>query len=172
MLTIRPLHAEDIPQVKRIIHTVAYGIFGFDGSLEDSIRHFSGSGIFSDLDDFQAHYFDNAGTFLVALDDGQVIGCGAIRRLDEETAELKRMWLLEAYQGRGVGYRLIGELFAFARSRGYRRIRLQTSPEQTRALAFYRKLGFYEIPCYNDDGTEISMEISLTQSPPLTSPFR
>ena len=53
MLTIRPLHAEDIPQVKHIIHTVACGIFGFDGSLEDSVRHFLGLGIFSDLDDFQ-----------------------------------------------------------------------------------------------------------------------
>ncbi|MEW5830300.1 MAG: GNAT family N-acetyltransferase [Chloroflexota bacterium] len=172
MITYRPLCAEDIPQVKHIIHTVAYGIFGFDGSLEDSIRYYSGLGIFSDLDDFQSHYFDNAGTFLVSLDDGQVIGSGAIRRLDGETAELKRMWLLEAYQGRGVGYRLIGELFAFARLRGYRRVRLQTSPEQTRALAFYRKVGFHEIPCYNDDITEVSMEISLTQSPPPTSPFR
>lgn len=161
MLTIRPIQSSEIPQVKHIICTVAYGIFGFDGSLEDSIRHYSGLGIFADLDDLQAHYFDNAGMFLVALEDGQVIGSGAIRKLDRETAELKRMWLLEAYQGQGIGYRLISELFAFARSRGYRRVRLQTSPEQVRALAFYRKLGFRKIPCYNDDITEVSMELPL-----------
>jgi putative acetyltransferase len=161
MITIRPIQSTEIPRVKHIIFTVAYGIFGFDGTLEDSIRHYTALGIFADLDDFQAHYFDNGGMFLVALDDGQVIGSGAIRKLDRETAELKRMWLLEAYQGRGVGYRLISELLAFARSRGYRRVRLQTSPEQVRALAFYRKAGFQEIPCYNGDINEISMEILL-----------
>ncbi len=161
MITIRPIHIEEIPRVKHIISTVAYGIFGFDGDLEDSIRYYSSRGIYSDLDDLEAHYFNNTGMFLVALDDGQVIGSGAVRRMDADTAELKRMWLLETYQGQGVGYRLIGELFAFARSRGYRRVRLQTSPEQVRALAFYRKVGFYEIPCYNEDVTEISMEMSL-----------
>jgi len=161
VITIRPIHIEEIPRVKHIISTVAYGIFGFDGDLEDSIRYYSSRGIYSDLDDLEAHYFNNTGMFLVALDDGQVIGSGAVRRMDADTAELKRMWLLETYQGQGVGYRLIGELFAFARSRGYRRVRLQTSPEQVRALAFYRKVGFYEIPCYNEDVTEISMEMSL-----------
>ncbi len=43
------------------------------------------------------------------------------------------------------------------------RVRLQTSPEQVRALEFYRKVGFYEIPCYNDDVGEISMEIGLSE---------
>jgi ribosomal protein S18 acetylase RimI-like enzyme len=71
------------------------------------------------------------------------------------------MWLAEAYHGQGLGYRLILELFAFAREHGYIRIRLQTSPEQVRALDFYRKVGFYEIPCYNEAVSEISMERKL-----------
>ena len=161
MITIRPIQEAEIPAVKRVILTVAYNIFGFDGTLADSIRHFEASGEFNDMDDVQAHYFAARGLFLVALNGEQVIGSGALRKLSGDTAELKRMWLLGAYHGRGIGYRLLMQLFDFAREQGYARIRLQTSPEQVRALDFYRKVGFYEIPPYNEDVSEISMEIEL-----------
>lgn len=161
MITIRPIHEDETPAVKQIIHQVAYNIFGFDGTLEDSIRHYTDLGILYDLDDVQAHYFNNGGMFLVVHNGEQVIGSGAVRKLDEETAELKRMWLLEAWHGQGIGYRLISQLLHFAKEKGYARIRLQTSPEQIRALAFYSKVGFYKIPCYNDDPGEISMEFKL-----------
>lgn len=161
MITIRPVHEEEIPVVKQIILRVAYNIFGFDGTLEESIRHYEELGIFQDLDDVWTHYFNTGGMFLVALNGEQVIGSGALRRLDDETAELKRMWLLEAYHGQGIGYLLIQQLINFARQNGYVRIRLQTSPEQMRALAFYRKIGFYEIPSYNDELDEISMELMV-----------
>jgi putative acetyltransferase len=161
MIVIRPVRVEEIPAAKRVILTVAYNIFGFDGTLEDSIRHFEASGEFKDMEDVQAHYFEAGGLFLVALNGEQVIGSGALRKLSDDTAELKRMWLLEAYHGQGIGYRLLMQLFDFAREQEYARIRLQTSPEQVRALNFYRRVGFYEIPCYNEDLSEISMEIEL-----------
>ena len=161
MITIRPIREAEIPAAKRIMLTVAYNIFGFDGTLADSLRHFEVSGEFKDMDNVQAHYFEARGTFLVALNGEQVIGSGALRKLDANTAELKRMWLLEAYHGQGLGYRLLMRLFDFAREQKYRRIHLQTSPEQVRALNFYRRVGFYEIPSYNEDVGEISMEIGL-----------
>jgi putative acetyltransferase len=165
MITIRPICEEGIPAAKRVILSVAYNIFGFDGTLEDSLRHFLASGKLKDMDDVQANYFKAGGTFLVALNGEQVIGSGALRRLDAEIAELKRMWLLEAYHGQGIGYRLIQQLLDFARNQGYIRIRLQTSPEQIRALAFYRKVGFCEILCYNEDTDEISMEMLIRGQP-------
>jgi len=163
MITIRPIRADEIPDAKSVILTVAYNIFGFNGSLEDSIRHFEASGELNDMDDVQAHYFDAEGTFLVVLNGEQVIGSGALRKWDGRTAELKRMWLLEAYHGQGIGYLLLSELIDFARKNGYVRIRLQTSPEQVRALVFYRKVGFYEIPCYNEETGEISMELKISE---------
>ena len=162
MITIRTIREEEIPAVKHIIHHVAYNIFGFDGSLEESIRYYTDLDIFNDMDNFQAHYFDNGGTFLVALNGEKIIGSGALRKLDGETGELKRMWLLEEYHGQGIGYHLLIQLFDFARKNRYARIHLQTSPEQIRALGFYRKVGFYEIPCYNEDTSEISMELRLS----------
>jgi len=161
MITIRSAHQEDIPAIKSVMYSVAYNIFGFDGTLEDSIRYYEKLESFQDLANIQAHYFENKGLFLVVLNGRQVIGSGALRKIDEKTAELKRMWLLELYHGQGIGYRLITQLFEFAHNQGYTRIQLQTSPEQTRALNFYRKIGFIEIPCYNDASEEISMEFIL-----------
>jgi putative acetyltransferase len=162
MITIRPVQQKEIPAVKLVILTVAYNIFGFDGTFEDSIRHFEEVGEFEDMNNVKAYYENSGGRFLVVLDREQVIGSGAIRRMDRETGELKRVWMLEKYHGQGIGYRLIQQLFMFAREMGYIRIRIQTSPAQKRALDFYRKLGFYEIPCYNDERNEISMEIKLS----------
>jgi putative acetyltransferase len=164
MITIRPIKLDEIPAAKRVILTVAYNIFGFEGTLEDSIRHFEAVGRLKDMDEVQSHYFDNKGIFLVALDGEQVIGSGALRRLDNETAELKRMWLLEAYHGQGIGYRLLSQLIDFARKNRYLRIRLQTSHEQFRALEFYRKVGFYKISSYNNDADEVSMELKISSN--------
>lgn len=161
LITVRPIRVEEVPAARRVILSVAYNIYGWDGSLEDSIRHFETTAEFADMDQLESHYFGNDGLFLAALDDETVIGSGAIRKLDRETAELKRMWLLESYHGKGIGYRVISQLFEFARAKGYKRVRLQTSTEQTRAIAFYKRLGFREIPCYNNKIGEISMELDL-----------
>jgi putative acetyltransferase len=165
MINIRRLRPSDVPAVKRIINTVAYNIFGFDGTQEDSLRHYEDLGAFQDLEDVKANYFEMGGTFLVAVKEGKVIGSGALRRLDKRTAELKRLWLLEDYQGKGIGWRLMTALIAFARQQGYTRIRLQTRPEQARAVEFYRKAGFTEIPCYNEEKSEISMEKRISEDP-------
>lgn len=161
MITIRPIHEDEIPAAKRVILTVAYNIFGFEGTLEECIRYYEATGELIDMDKVRSHYFEAGGTFLVVVNGERVIGSGALRKMEDETAELKRMWLLEAYHGQGIGYRLITQLIDFARKNGYTRICLQTSPEQVRALDFYRKVGFYKIPCYNDKLDEISMELRI-----------
>ena len=113
------------------------------------------------MDNFQQVYENNHGLFLAVLDDGKLIGTGAIKRMDENTAELKRLWLLEEYHGQGIGHRIVMQLFDFARQKGYTRIRLQTGETQIRALEFYKRLGFYEIESYRESMDNISMEIIL-----------
>jgi putative acetyltransferase len=167
MIHIRPIRAEEIKPAKYVMLKVAYGIFGWDGgTLQDSIQYFETSDEFEDMDDFQSVYFDRDGLFLVILDGETVIGSGAVRKIDQVTAELKRMWLLEDYHGQGIGYRVIQKLFEFSRDRGYQQIYLQTSPEQTRAIDFYQKVGFREIASYNDEEGEISMAIHLGRTNP------
>lgn len=77
------------------------------------------------------------------------IGGGAIRKYDEETVELKRVFVRPEYQGRGIGSRLVSLLIEWAMELGYRRMILETGELLTESCALYRKLGFEVIPNYD-----------------------
>src|SRR5262245_46541035 len=84
---------------------------------------------------------DGRGAFLVVYLDGAAVGCGALRVLDPETAELKRMYVTPSARGRGLGRRLVAALEAEAREIGIRRLVLETGIRQAAALALYRATG-------------------------------
>lgn len=90
------------------------------------------------------------GTFLVAYQGGTPVGCGALRVLDGETAELKRMYVSPRVRGQGLGRRLVTALEAEARSLGVRRLVLETGGRQAAALALYRATGFQPIPLFGE----------------------
>lgn len=90
------------------------------------------------------------GAFLVAYSDGQPVGCGAIRRLDERTAEIKRMYVAPEWRGRGVGRAVLDALEAEGRRLGVARIVLETGTLQDRALALYRSCGYTVIPAFGE----------------------
>ena len=89
------------------------------------------------------------GCFLVAYVDGQPSGCAALKRLDEETAEIKRVYVAPQARGHGVARRLLTALEAAARELGYARARLDTGARQPDAVALFRSSGYEEIPDYN-----------------------
>jgi GNAT superfamily N-acetyltransferase len=93
---------------------------------------------------------DGRGAFLVIYQDGNPAGCGAVRLLDPETAELKRMFVAPAVRGRGLGGRLVAALEDEARALGVRRLVLETGIRQIAALALYRASGFESIPLYGE----------------------
>ena len=161
MVEIRPIRPEEIAAAKFVILSVAHRIYRWPESLEERIRHFEERGEFKDMDEVQSHYFDNDGFFLVALDQGRVIGSGGVRRVDAVTAELKRMWLLEDYHGRGIGYGIITRLLDFARARGYTRLFLRTETVSARAIAFYRRVGFTPYQRADSDPEDVDMELQL-----------
>lgn len=90
------------------------------------------------------------GTFLVAYDESVPIGCGAVRRIDEGVAELKRMYVAPAMRGRGVGRALLAALEAEARQLGVTRLVLETGPRQPEAIALYEREGFVSIPAFGE----------------------
>ncbi len=92
-----------------------------------------------------------SGSFLIVRLDGRAIGCGAVRKLDETTAEIKRMWIDPAVRGRGVGRRLLAALESAAARLGCRLVRLDTSSHLPEALGLYRSTGYSEILPYNDN---------------------
>ena len=162
MIEIRRIKPDEATAAKRVIYRVAHEIFNDLRSLEESIAYHESRGELKDMDDIQRNYFENGGIFLVTVDNAELIGTGAIRQLEDGTCELKRLWLLGEFHGKGLGYRMLQELLSFAREKGYKRIWLQTDAvQQSRALELYRRLGFYEIPRYTDRTDDIAMEMSL-----------
>jgi GNAT superfamily N-acetyltransferase len=90
------------------------------------------------------------GVFLVAYQAGTAVGCGALRLLDAETAELKRMYVSPSARGQGLGRRLVAALETEARALGVRRLVLETGIRQTAAVALYRSTGFRPIPLFGE----------------------
>jgi putative acetyltransferase len=162
MIEIRPIRPDEWMQAKHVVYRVAYVIFAGTRPLEDFIAYHESIHELKDMDDIQRNYFENGGTFLGMFDNGEMICTGAIRRLDEETCELKRLWLLHEYHGQGLGYRMLQELLSIAKNRGYKRMRLETDPvAQSGALDFYKQVGFHEILGYSDRTDEVAMEMML-----------
>ncbi len=85
---------------------------------------------------------------IVVYDHGRAVGGGAIRRYDDETVELKRVFVHSEYQGQGIGSRLVSLLIEWAAQLGYRRMILETGELLAESCAVYRKLGFTVIPNY------------------------
>ena len=162
MIKIRRIKPDEATAAKRVIYRVALEVFHDKRSLEESIAYYESRGELRDMDDIQKNYFENGGIFLVLTENDQLIGTGAVRQLEDKTCELKRLWLLSEHQGKGLGYRILQELLSFAREKGYQRMRLETDPEaQSRAVDFYKRNGFYEIPRYTNHTDEVAMEIIL-----------
>jgi len=93
---------------------------------------------------------DGRGAFLVAYVKGEPVGCGAIRRLDADTAEIKRMYVEPGARGRGMGCVLLGALEAEGRGLGVKRLVLETGERQPEALALYARAGFRRIPAFGE----------------------
>jgi len=95
-------------------------------------------------------YASPAGGLLLCLDTetGVYMGCVGVRRIDQDTAELKRMYLQDNYRGKGIGHSLLRKSLELAAALGYKRIRLDTLNHMVPAMELYRHAGFYEIPPY------------------------
>jgi GNAT superfamily N-acetyltransferase len=97
-------------------------------------------------------YSPPAGRLLLASVDGEPAGCVALRAIDDEHCEMKRMFVYPQFHGKGVGLALGQRLIELARESGYRTMRLDTSIRQAEATGLYRRLGFgfiepyYELP--------------------------
>ncbi len=163
MIEITPMQPEYIAQAKNVIYNVAHTIFGRSQTIEEFIETAERDRELADLENYQAIYSEkNRGLLLVARDNGKVIGTSGIRKLRENTAELKRIWLLEEYHGQQIGFRMVSMLLNFARKQGYIFVYLETTRLNKRAMGFYQKLGFHEIPSPYEEADEVSMEMRLT----------
>ena len=93
---------------------------------------------------------EGRGAFLVAYVHGRPSGCGAVRRLGRETAEIKRMYVDPRARGQGVGYALLQALEREARRLGVATVVLETGARQPEAVALYERSGYAPIPAFGE----------------------
>jgi putative acetyltransferase len=105
-----------------------------------------------ELAELPGEYAPPRGALLLALVDGEVAGCCALRPLDSadypNAAEMKRLYVRKAFRGTGLGRQLAEATLDAARQGGYACVLLDTLDEMETARALYEELGFEEIPPY------------------------
>jgi ribosomal protein S18 acetylase RimI-like enzyme len=132
VITIAP--ADDLTIVRELITEYANSL-GVDLSFQDLDHELSTLANFYEL-------------ILLARDGDRIAGCVALRRLDDEICEMKRLYVRPAFRGINLGRELAEWIIDAARARGYKRMRLDTLPTMTAAIPLYQSLGFVEIEPY------------------------
>ncbi len=93
-------------------------------------------------------YAPPAGRLLVARSNAGLAGTVALRPLGHGMCEMKRLFVREAYRGKGLGRQLVVRILDEARRLGYQRMRLDTLARMTEAVTLYKSIGFQVIPAY------------------------
>ena len=107
--------------------------------------------------------------FFVARQEGRALGCGGYALLSEGTAELKRLFVVPAARGRGVGMAIVQAIEETAADEGVRTLFLETGIKSFEALRLYNRLGFIEcgpFAAYQPDPLSVFMTKPLSSSLP------
>lgn len=95
---------------------------------------------------------------VVAYENGQPVGCGAMKVYNSTTVEMKRMFTQPPSRGKKVATRVLTELETWAAALAYEKCVLETGKRQPEAIALYHKNGYYRIPNY---GQYVGIENSV-----------
>jgi GNAT superfamily N-acetyltransferase len=102
------------------------------------------------------------GAFVVLLEDDQTVAGGGIRRLENQTCEVKRMWTSPGHRRGGLATAVLVALEDVARQLGYTRVRLETGPSQPEAIALYEHFGYRTIAPFGPYRQAVAFERDLT----------
>lgn len=141
---------ELLPLFTEYTHMLVSHDPSFQSYLE--IQHYE-----DEIRDLEDKYGLPAGRLYLALWEGEAAGCVALRKLDGQRCEMKRLYVRPAFRGHKIGDALVDRVIRDARAIGYRNMLLDTLPFLETAIHLYRKRGFYEIPCYNDSPMETTV---------------
>lgn len=94
----------------------------------------------------QFNKLDSIRNAVVAYENEKAVGCGAFKKYDSETAEIKRMFVRPENRGKGVAVEILNELEKWAVESGYKFAILETGQKQPEAIRLYQKSGYEIIP--------------------------
>lgn len=112
-------------------------------------------------------YAPPEGRLLLALYEGQLVGCVALRKFEDGVCEMKRLFVRPAFRGQGIGRALAVRVVDEARAARYLRMRLDTLDRMKAAITLYESLGFRRIEAYRPNPLEDVVYMELTLAPNL-----
>jgi len=138
-MNIRAATGADLDAIRRLLREYAAWL-----NVDLSFQGFE-----EELAALPGDYAPPSGRLLVVEEAGtEIAGCAALRRIDDEICEMKRLYVPERFRGSGLGRRLAEAILEEARAIGYRRMRLDTLPQMGSAHRLYESMGFREIEAY------------------------
>lgn len=156
---IRPAYG-DTDNIKELFAEYTEMLF----NLESKIKHYLNLQDYeSELKDLNKKYGPPDGRLYIAYSGGQAVGCVALRKMNREECEMKRLYVRPRFRSLGIGRALVDLIIGDAGKIGYQYMFLDTLPGLTEAVKLYELAGFYRIPAYNNTPIEntIFMKINL-----------
>ena len=101
------------------------------------------------------------GRLYLAYLNEELVGCIGLRKMDEVSCEMKRLYIRKSFRGSGLGKILVEKIIQDAKEIGYKQMLLDTLPFLPEAIGLYKKFGFWEISCYNDSPMEDAIYMKL-----------
>jgi putative acetyltransferase len=116
-----------------------------------------------ELANLPGDYATPRGCLLLATHQGQTAGCVALRQIDNDVCEMKRLYVRPEFRRKGIGRALAEAVIKRARKAGYKQMRLDTVPTMDAARWLYKSFGFKEIGAYRYNPLEgaVFMELVL-----------
>lgn len=106
---------------------------------------------------------------VVAYEDDEAVGCGAVKEYAEGVAEIKRMFVRPENRGRGIAGQILTELETWAKELNYSEFILETGIKQPEAIRLYQKGGYEKIPSY---GQYLNVENSVCMKKSISNAFQ
>ena len=136
----------------------------FPDHAEALESYIGGRGIAGEIASLTTHFNPPDGECILAKLDGEPVGTLMLRRIDEDLAELNRMYVRPSARGHGIGRGLCERLIEAAHELGFHELRLEALDEGIEALPLYRKLGFTTDPDPTDFAREHETVVSLRRA--------
>ena len=145
-------------EIKKLFIEYTNSLIEGDSSFKDylAVQNYD-----QEVEHLEEKYGRPSGRLYIAIYDGKVAGCIALKKLDNDNCEMKRLYVRSEFRGEHIGFNLANKIIEEAKLIGYKSILLDTLPFLKSAIKMYKAIGFYEIDKYNNSPMDNAIYLKL-----------